>query len=208
MSPTRRPVGTSLTNVWAALWAAAMRLGCTSVAIIDPETSITSITVACSWATCAVTVGRATANTSAPSARRYTNGGTWRRTFGDRATTLASKSTLVNRAAYFARRRWAITYISTSTGNASSSHSALRDWNVSASTTTARSSPPTPSPVLAPQQECGEGAQPVARRAQYDMVGAARGQRLRDFRPFGRSRRREPLAHPPPSRVDPDLAAG
>src|SRR5438067_2124152 len=56
--------GTPRTNRWAASLAAASRLGLTSVAVIDPDTSVASITEACSTGTATVRCGLAAATTS------------------------------------------------------------------------------------------------------------------------------------------------
>ena len=61
ITPTRKAAGRLFTNEVAASLAAASRVGLTSVASIDLETSIVSITVASSRGTWSVIDGRASA---------------------------------------------------------------------------------------------------------------------------------------------------
>ena len=84
-------------NVSAACFAASRRVGLTSVAIIERDTSIASITVASSRGTLRTADGRASAIASAATAARYSAVGTWRRQRGARGTRFDSRSTLVNR---------------------------------------------------------------------------------------------------------------
>ena len=67
-APTLTRSGTFERNRPAADRAAAIRVGATSVERIDPESSVTSITVACSTPTASVAWGRARATMSAASA--------------------------------------------------------------------------------------------------------------------------------------------
>src|ERR671922_1935957 len=90
----------------AARFALSSRVGVTSVASIDPETSIVRTIVASSRGTATVADGRARPMTSAANASTYSAGGTWRRQAGDRGTRLASRSTFVKRTVYRDRRRW------------------------------------------------------------------------------------------------------
>jgi hypothetical protein len=66
-------------NVWAAASAAASRDGLTSFAAMEPETSMTSTTVARSLATSVERCGRAIATQIADSASRKSASGTQRR---------------------------------------------------------------------------------------------------------------------------------
>ena len=68
--PTRKPAGSWSTKVVAAALAASRRLGLTSVAIIEPETSMVRMTVASSRGTSTVIDGRASAMPSAAMATR------------------------------------------------------------------------------------------------------------------------------------------
>ena len=69
-----------------------MRVGATSCAAMEPETSTVSTTVACFLATSVAIVGRATATMSAVSASSASAAGTCRRQPGVLSTTLASRS--------------------------------------------------------------------------------------------------------------------
>ena len=69
-SPTFTPAGRWSTNSLAACWAAASRDGDTSVAIIEPDTSIVRMIVASSRGTWTAIDGRARASTSAAMATR------------------------------------------------------------------------------------------------------------------------------------------
>ena len=68
--PTRKPAGSWSTKVVAAALAASRRLGLTSVACIEPETSMARTTVASSRGTATVMDGRARAMPSAAMATR------------------------------------------------------------------------------------------------------------------------------------------
>jgi len=57
-------------NVWIAFCAAASRVGLTSIACIEPDTSSTRMTVALSLVTVETTCGRDTATHNAASAAR------------------------------------------------------------------------------------------------------------------------------------------
>ena len=71
-------------------WAAARRVGATSVAFIEPEVSVTSMTEAFSTGTAIVASGRASAVTSPASARHSSAGGMIVRARPVRPTTAAS----------------------------------------------------------------------------------------------------------------------
>ena len=105
-SPMRNAAGRLSTKPVAAALAAASRVGSTSVAVIERETSIVSITVASSRGTWSVIDGRARATTRNVIAPRYRAVGTCRRQPGVRGTRFVSRSTLVNRTTYRERRRW------------------------------------------------------------------------------------------------------
>jgi hypothetical protein len=93
----------------AAFCAAVRRSGSTSVAFIDPETSVTIITVAARCGAATVRSGRARATTSAASASASNSGGRWRRQPGRSVTRLPSSAGLPNAAASRRRRRWSAT---------------------------------------------------------------------------------------------------
>ena len=69
-------------EVEAACCALSSRVGATSVAIIEPDTSIARMIVASSRGTASTADGRASARTSAAIATTYSAGGTWRRQAG------------------------------------------------------------------------------------------------------------------------------
>jgi hypothetical protein len=98
-SPSLNFSGRRLVNPLAALRAASSRFGVTSVACMEPEESVVSMTVASSRATSTSMCGRAIAITSAASASRKSTGGRWRRHPGESVTTLPSSSRLVKRTA-------------------------------------------------------------------------------------------------------------
>lgn len=116
--------GSPVTKLEAASFAAASRVGGTSVAIIEPETSIASTTLASSRGTAIVVSGRASATSSAARAASAKNGGRCRRQPGERSTTFESRSRFVNRIAYFTRRRCTSRYATTRTGIRASERSA------------------------------------------------------------------------------------
>jgi hypothetical protein len=74
-TPTRYFSGTSERNAFAAARAASRRVGCTSSAFIERETSTASTTVASSRGTMTVAFGRATPTIIIPSATRRTTSG-------------------------------------------------------------------------------------------------------------------------------------
>ena len=75
-TPTRTVRGRSVTKVLAASCAATMRLGCTSVARMLPDTSIARMMVSCCDGSVITAVGRDAANSSAASASSSSAGGT------------------------------------------------------------------------------------------------------------------------------------
>ena len=79
MAPTRTSSGISCRNVPAAFFAAARRVGATSVASIEPDRSVTIITRACSVGTATLACGLASATSSAASATPYPVTAAWRR---------------------------------------------------------------------------------------------------------------------------------
>ena len=98
--PTRMPSGSWSMNDWAASRAASSRVGATSVAFIEPETSIASRTVASSRGT-ATTIARAgeaddEGHDGREIDRRAARGAATRAGVGAR---FASRSRLVNRTA-------------------------------------------------------------------------------------------------------------
>ena len=93
-----------------ARWAAVIRVGSTSVARIDCDTSTASITVAVSRGTWTARAGRANAMTMSTSASNRHAAARWRRHPGRVGATDASRSTLVKRTAYWRRWRCTRTY--------------------------------------------------------------------------------------------------
>jgi hypothetical protein len=79
--------------------AAARRLGRTSVAVIEPDTSVASITEACSTGTATVRWGLAAATTSAASASSAADIGRCRRHPGRRGATDGWSAGVANVAA-------------------------------------------------------------------------------------------------------------
>ena len=86
-------------NALAACWAAARRFGATSVAAIDVETSVTSMTSPSQRETATDACGRASATASAASARHSSAAGRWRRQPGVLGATEASVSSAAKRTA-------------------------------------------------------------------------------------------------------------
>ena len=97
--PTRIPAGSCFTNEWAAALAASSRVGATSVAFMEPETSMARMTVESSRGTARTIVGRASPITRNAMATRYSAAGTWRRHEGRFGARLARRSRLVKRTA-------------------------------------------------------------------------------------------------------------
>ena len=97
--PTRASSGTSSMKPCAAERAASMRLGSTSRASIERDTSLTSTIEACSVGTATVACGRASASASAVSAARNSASGAWRRQDGTRGSSGASVATPGKRTA-------------------------------------------------------------------------------------------------------------
>lgn len=104
-SPALKRSGSRSTKASAARWAASKRVGSTSVASMDADTSNATTIVARSRGTCTSVVGRAKPTTSRASVPQKAAAGTWRRQPGRRGATLSSSSRLVNRTAYRPRLR-------------------------------------------------------------------------------------------------------
>jgi hypothetical protein len=98
-TPTRKESGIWSRKRRAASWAAWSRDGFTSVAVIERETSTTSITVASSRATDSVACGRATPTSSATTATSRTAAGRCRNRPGAPAITFGSNAGVEKRAA-------------------------------------------------------------------------------------------------------------
>jgi hypothetical protein len=107
--PTFSGWGMRSTNEDAAVCAAAMRVGETSVACIESDTSMATMIVARSRGTRVTRVGLATATTRLARASRSAAAGTCRRQPGRAGATLSSSARLVKRTAYFFRRPCTIT---------------------------------------------------------------------------------------------------
>ena len=104
-SPRFTPGVSWSANDFAAACAAASRVGATSVAFIDSDTSITSITVARLRGTFAIACGAASATVSTASAMISATAGTCRTQPGLRGATVSSSSRFVNRTTSRRRRR-------------------------------------------------------------------------------------------------------
>src|SRR4029079_12170048 len=105
--PTRTFSGSWLMNDWADARAASRRVGDTSVARMEPETSRVRMTAASSLGTGPIIVGRASPMRSAEIAARYRTGGRWRRQDGRLGAMFDSNARFVKRTAYLLRRRCA-----------------------------------------------------------------------------------------------------
>ena len=116
--PTRIRFGALSRNVRTAAWAAASRVGRTSLANIEPDWSRTRITVARSVSIKVFACGRATPMQSEVSAVRKRASGMTRRHERPPATD-ASTSMFVNRTAYRARRRCTKAWAASTPGTAS-----------------------------------------------------------------------------------------
>jgi HAMP domain-containing protein len=103
--PIRNFFGTMSTRRFAAFSAAARRLGLMSVAPIEREVSIASMTVASSRLTLTVACGLATPTIRAASAARRIATGMYRRRPGKRSTRLGISPGEAQRSAYLLRRR-------------------------------------------------------------------------------------------------------
>jgi hypothetical protein len=104
-SPRLTPGVSWSANCLAAACAAASRVGATSVAFIDSDTSITSITVARLRGTFAMACGPASATVSTASAAISAIAGRCRHRPGRFGATDSSSSRLVNRTTSRRRRR-------------------------------------------------------------------------------------------------------
>ena len=106
--PRLTPGVRSSTNWVAASCAAASRLGATSVASMDSETSMASITVARFRGSLVSAVGPASATVSSTRPTRINAIGTCRQRPGRRGATFSSSSRLANRRVCRRVRRCAI----------------------------------------------------------------------------------------------------
>ena len=129
-TPTRNFSGTSSRNVFAATRAASRRVGSTSVAFIDRDTSSASTIVASSRGTLTVAWGRATPTIMNTSATSSVSGGRYRKRPGLRSTTFGSRSGLPNSACEATRRRSRSTYSATITGRTASAARARGQSNL------------------------------------------------------------------------------
>ena len=108
MMPTLSWAGAFARNDCIADCAAASRVGATSAARIDPETSTTRITVARSLGRRNGQLGRATATQRAASAASRRTAGTWRLQLRPVPPIAASTSRFEYVTAYRVGRRWTI----------------------------------------------------------------------------------------------------
>ena len=99
ITPTRNFLGTFCRNDCASLRAAARRVGLTSFACIERETSIASITVASSRRTETVACGRATPTIIVARPTRSATRGMKRFLPGARSTRFGRRAGFVKRAA-------------------------------------------------------------------------------------------------------------
>ena len=104
-TPTRSEAGARSRKERIAFFAAARRVGFTSVARIEPDVSTTRTTLARSFGALTVMVGRAKATQSAASEARSSAAGTWRRQARRLPATPASTSRFVYRTANLGGRR-------------------------------------------------------------------------------------------------------
>jgi hypothetical protein len=98
-----------LTNPAAASFAASIRVGDTSSAIMDSETSMARMIVARSWGSSTSTAGRVMPPTSTASAMTRRPAGRWRRQPGTFGTSFARSEALANLTAIRLRANWAQT---------------------------------------------------------------------------------------------------
>ena len=106
ITPTLTCLGTRATKLRAARWAATRRLGATSLASIDPLTSVARRIEARSTGTATVVRGRAAATMRTPSAIAKISIGTCRRQPGRFGATEATRAGAANAAAARVRSRW------------------------------------------------------------------------------------------------------
>jgi hypothetical protein len=117
-TPTLIRPGTLLTKRRAARLAATSRLGSTSVAVIEPDTSVASTIDARSTGTATVRCGLAAARTRRASARASAAIGAWRRQRGLRGATDGWRRGAAKAAAAAWRRRCSARYHAARTGRA------------------------------------------------------------------------------------------
>ncbi len=103
--PRRNVSGSWSASRSAARTAAVRRFGSTSVAFIEPETSVTIITVAARSGAATVRCGRASATTSPASAASSSSGGTCRRQPGRAVTRFGISAGFANASASRRLRR-------------------------------------------------------------------------------------------------------
>ena len=106
MTPTLTVLGTLATKRLAAVRAATRRVGRTSVACIEPLTSVMSMIDARSTGTATVFCGRAAARMRIASASRKASIGTWLRQRGRCGATEAVIAGAAKAAAARRRSRW------------------------------------------------------------------------------------------------------
>ena len=119
-SPTSMRRGTSARKALAASWAAAMRVGFTSVTRMLSDTSMASRIVVRAPGSVTVATGRASASSSTASASMTSAGGTCRRHEGPAAA--RTTSSVGRRTGAIVRRRSSHRYSATSAGSASIHH--------------------------------------------------------------------------------------
>ena len=133
IAPTRMLRGTCSEEVLRRVAGRDEPDGCTSVACIEPEMSVTSMIDARSSGTACVACGRASATTSAASASAYAAIGTCRRQPGRLRTTEGCTGASANASAARARpRAWAM-YAQITSGTSTSPARKRGAWKLTAS---------------------------------------------------------------------------
>ena len=122
--------GNSAKNALAAFCAATMRVGCTSVARMLPDTSIANMMVSCCMGKVTTAKGRDAANSITVIASKNKIGGMWRRKLGPASIASRTIDKLAKRTEAFFLRRSNHTYTAISSGNANSSHNNIGHMNV------------------------------------------------------------------------------
>ena len=144
INPTRIALGTSERKRSAARCPAPRRLGVTSVAAIELETSSTSITAPSVTGTATLRCGRAAARIKTAMATRNTIMGACRRQRGPLGTTEGRSGAVTNDWATRVRRRCSRPYQTMSSGTAPSARSTSGDAKLMAPHTPSAAPPTSP----------------------------------------------------------------
>src|SRR5581483_3140987 len=159
--------GSWSTKAFAADCTAFNRVGFTSSASIDSDTSMATMTVARSRGIFSSCVGRANATTINAMATRNAPAAACRRQPGFLGATWSSSATFVNRTAYCWRRRCNTTYIAASATTATRNHNRMGSPNVIASHLHRRRGIDRPATQ---EHEAHDRPQPVVVGAQHEVV--------------------------------------